>query len=430
MNGEATFHTRLLQSDTLKASLAMNEVSPSVTMTQTAPPFEGLDRLRAIIAGEDNSYYNVFPFGEDIAVLTDLAKSYNIDKKTLTTIGSFVPPIPGGFSLVDYTAPSTTHPIREFNTSNALTFATSLLPIPFFLKWLIKAHIVIYRAKSFRDREIVAEIPIPIDHVPMMHSFAASANYVILFAHPAYVDIMTILKTQSTLSAMQWEPDDPTNIYVVSLKSSKVLKLQIPAMFFIHHINSYEKGSKIIIDYVVYKGGPLPFFKLFKLDNILNRTIRNSYSLKISVMRITIDLSTAEVNLREHSLIKGMHNALDVPVINEEYRHSKACYVYGVIQKADGKNFATEVLAKQDLCGTGKDRVWFRRNHYFAEPRFVPRPGADDEDDGILMCIIMDGNQNKSFIGIFDPRTMTLTNKAYTPHILNLNVHGHFFPEQ
>ena len=430
LNGEATFRTRLLTTDSFKASIAMGDVSPCITLGETSPPFKGLDKLAAITKSGDNGYYNVFPFGEDTAVTNDVAKVYSIDQRTLETIDSFTPQVPG----LETMYLSTTHPILEFNTSNTLTFAISLLPVPAPFKWLSKATIIVYRAKSFVDRDVVVEIPIDTDHVPMMHSFAASANYVILFAHPEYVDFFTAMETTFVLPALKFQPEDMTTLYVVALKTSKVLKFHIAPWYFVHHVNSYEEGNEIIVDYVIYDRGSGPGFmqlyEMLSLPNLRNRTKRNSVDVHMKLMRITMDLVTGNVTTKRHTPIPGLHNDLDFPVINEAYRHRKACQVYGVVIKADGKNFATNALVKKNVCDAGKDKVWFKRNQYINEPNFIARPGAVTEDDGILIATVMDGDKGETYVGVFDAVTMTLIDKAYTPDAISMSTHGHFFKDE
>ena len=413
----------------------MGDIAPSVTVSEPNPRLSILDKVLALSRGGDNGYYNAFPFGKDVVMTNDLAKTYSIDHKTLETIASFVPDVPRGIPGFDYAFPSTTHPVPEYNTSNTLTFATSLVPAPPFFKWLGRATIVLYRAKSFDDREVVVEIPIDVDQIPAMHSFAASANYVILFAHPEYIDMIAILSNAYALPAIKWHPDKMTSVYVISLKTKGVIKLELPPIFFVHHVNSYEEGNKIITDYVIYdpvETGFMELYDLFLMENVWNRTKRNSVGVKNRLMRVTIDLELESIDIQRHTPIPGMANDLDFPVINENYRHRRACYVYGVIWKADGKNFATHVLAKKNLCESDQhdqDKTWFRKNHYLSEPRFIPRPGGDDEDDGILICIIMDGERGETYVGVFDPITMELMDKAYTPDVVNFNTHGNFFPD-
>ena len=306
--------------------------------------------------------------------------------------------------------------------------------MPPFLKWFSKATIILYRANSFKEREIIAEIPADLDHLPAMHSFAVSANYAIFFANPAYIDFDEFMVSGNLYPALRWNPDKPTNVYVISLKTGQVTSLEMDAFFFSHHVNSYELDSHIIIDYVIYNiptGGFRWLFDLLNLDTLRNQTKRNALPSVSELVRITISLETGHIELTRSSATPGLEfvNKLDFPAINENYRYGRVCYVYGLASKIDGKNMAKHALVKKDLCRAGHDKAWHRKHHYLFEPWFVPNPEGSSEDDGLLFSIIFDGVNEQSILGVFDPRSMEMINRVTLPEIVNFNPHGHFFPQ-
>ena len=89
-------------------------------------------------------------------------------------------------------------------------------------------------------------------------------------------------------------------------------------------------------------------------------------------------------------------------------------YVYLTI-KADLSSSSNLKLVKKNVCNSSCDLFWFKPNHYPSEPTFIPRPNAVEEDDGILVDIILDGEKGKSYVAIFDAQTMKVVNKAYLP---------------
>ena len=51
---------------------------------------------------------------------------------------------------------------------------------------------------------------------------------------------------------------------------------------------------------------------------------------------------------------------------------------------------------------TGEVKTWAERNAYCAEPMFVPTPGAEGEDDGVVISTMIRGkpevnNENRIF---------------------------------
>src|SRR5205814_2032642 len=81
----------------------------------------------------------------------------------------------------------------------------------------------------------------------------------------------------------------------------------------------------------------------------------------------------------------GEHG-MDLPVINHrEYAQRPHRHVWGV---GSNHNWLDQ-LVKIDTS-SGETRLWHRENYYPGEPIFVPRPGAEDEDDGVLLSVVLD----------------------------------------
>mmetsp|Transcript_14884 Transcript_14884/g.25825 ORF Transcript_14884/g.25825 Transcript_14884/m.25825 type:complete len:96 (+) Transcript_14884:7-294(+) len=81
-------------------------------------------------------------------------------------------------------------------------------------------------------------------------------------------------------------------------------------------------------------------------------------------------------------------------------------------------------------CETKIASYWFEPYQYPGEPTFVPNPsaGQGDEDDGVLLVVVYDGLQKKSYLLVLDAKTMTEQARMYTPHPITLGFHGGFHP--
>jgi torulene dioxygenase len=68
--------------------------------------------------------------------------------------------------------------------------------------------------------------------------------------------------------------------------------------------------------------------------------------------------------------------------------------------------------------------------HSPGEAIFVPRPGAaeEDEDDGVLLSVVLDGHSRKSYLLCLDARTMTETGRAEVGFAVALGFHGVHVP--
>ena len=420
-DGTATYSNAFVNSGYYKDSVKDNDIAPYMLAQSPEPPFGYLQRLLSVYYGVDNMNINIRQLGEDTVALSDVWLLYKVDKSTLKTVEKVTPkwlyPIPLKHTLL---ALSSAHPVREYNSTTHVSFLSIWNPLPF-----TKSTINVVRITSAEDRELIASIERSSDAVPYMHSLAVSPNYAVVFAHPC------LLKFQMTtyfMNFIHWQPKRKTDVYVVRLKDGKVIKLETDPLFFVHHVNSFESDERIISDFITYPD--LELFKATDLAFLRNETERNKLKSSASLKRFTIDLLKKTVEYQEFPPTKGAAEAanhLDLPQINDDYAHNGSyCYVYGTTAKADKKHTAAIALSKKDLCHPQNDKIWYKQNHYPSEPFFVPIPGAIQEDDGLLFSIILDGEAEKSYLGVFNARTMELENFGYVPDVIPFLVHGHY----
>ena len=74
-------------------------------------------------------------------------------------------------------------------------------------------------------------------------------------------------------------------------------------------------------------------------------------------------------------------------------------------------------------------QVWWKENHYTGEPFFVPRPGATEEDDGIVIVIAFDGVTELSYLLLLDGQTFETVAEARLDTYIPMSIHGNWFPE-
>ena len=63
-----------------------------------------------------------------------------------------------------------------------------------------------------------------------------------------------------------------------------------------------------------------------------------------------------------------------------------------------------------------------------ARPVFVPRPGATEEDDGVVLSVVLDATAEppETFLLVLDARSFTELARATTPHPVPFGLHGAF----
>ncbi|CAG8689531.1 1835_t:CDS:2, partial [Acaulospora colombiana] len=117
--------------------------------------------------------------------------------------------------------------------------------------------------------------------------------------------------------------------------------------------------------------------------------------------------------------------------INPKFKRLRYRYVYGIGVSERASNHTGEIwdtLIKSDLEAKEVIAMWTEEHCYPSEPVFVAYPGREsDEDDGILLSVIFDGENLKSFLVVIDAKTMKELARADLPHVVPISFgHGEF----
>jgi carotenoid cleavage dioxygenase-like enzyme len=227
--------------------------------------------------------------------------------------------------------------------------------------------------------------------------------------------------------AIEFHADEPTIAYIVDLKTGSVTTIETENVFTMHHVNAYEEDEHtLLMDLVSFPDASLVTF--YEMNNIMNKTRRDSMPFKPSLRRYRIDLKAQKITPTTFDINPRVPhvNMLGIPTINEHYRSKHYCYVYGVVLKSDNKIYGNFSFVKKDLCNSTGDLSWSIQDHYPVEGWFVPDPKGTVEDDGVLMVPVLDGNLEKSYLLILDPKTMKPITKAYLPIVVPFHFHGRF----
>lgn len=412
-----------------------DDITPYLMFEGVTPDFNEIEKLECLSRGIDNMNVNVYGIKDgstgktDYIAVNDFWKVYTFNATNLTTFGPVTAKVPnrdktptGSFAFLNFL--SSAHPLPESDTSNHVTFLSSVSLLP----WE-KSTISLVRLKSVHDRELIARWPV--EKVPYMHSFSVTKHYAVFFASPFYVNTLKMIKNAKPFLSLDWLPEEKTTVYVVNTTSGEVITLKTDTMFCMHHLNAFEADDgSIVVDVSSY---PSPEFVAdLQIEILMDVKKRNAFDPHALLKRYVIDVTSGMITLQrfEASIHVPYSVNLDMPVINENYRYKKYCYVYGIVLKHDNISLSSIALVKKNLCGLkDQDASWTVQGHYPVEPWFIPSPNAKDEDDGILMVPVIDGFNSTSYLAILDAKTMHTVNIAYLPTVVPYSLHGRFFTE-
>ena len=85
-------------------------------------------------------------------------------------------------------------------------------------------------------------------------------------------------------------------------------------------------------------------------------------------------------------------------------------------------------IVKADL-ERGDSAVWMQEGCYPGEPVFVAAPGAQREDEGVLLSVVLDAGEGSSSLLVLDAATLSEIARAAVPHHIPFGFHGQFARE-
>ena len=276
-----------------------------------------------------------------------------------------------------------------------------------------------------------------------LHSIFLTEHYVVLCVWNSNYKAggAAILWTQNLADAMTYDTSRPATWFVVDRKiggKGHVATYESDAFFAFHSVNAYEDPSKttpggfdIIADIPVYPS--LECITRFYIDNMLStsstaerwRDPKNKSAIPVLRRYRLLNISEA-TRTKPAKAIQEFEAATEItpelPTINPAYATKKHRYVYGIVDS--GKSAAlSDSLVRYDVVDHNT-KIWSVHGHTAGEAIFVADPNSDEEDAGVLMTVVLDGFEGKSYLLVLDPKTMQEVGRAKVPGVVGFGFHG------
>lgn len=343
----------------------------------------------------DNANVNVTKLGDRFIAMTETPMPVQFDPETLAAAGISYEP-PGHLT--------TAHPHGDRATGSMLNYAAKLGP-----------------RSSYRFFELGPEAKeptvigsLPVREPAYMHSFGLSERWLVLAEFPFVVNPLKLaLAGKPYIENYRWKPELGTRFTLVDRYSGEARGgFETDACFAFHHVNSYEEGDEVVVDVCVYEDAGV-------IDCLYLDAMRAGNALLDSELaRFRLNLKTGAV--RREKLADGY---LELPRINYGRCNARPYrYVWGV-RGEDGR-FPDQIV-KVDV-EDGATLSWARPGHYPSEPVFVAAPGADGEDGGVLLSIVLDVENESSYLMVLDATNLEEVATASAPHAIPFGFHGQF----
>jgi beta,beta-carotene 9',10'-dioxygenase len=358
-------------------------------------------RVQQIFSPEitDNANVNLARIGERYIAMTESPMPVEFDPETLDTIGhlQYTDELQGHYT--------TAHPHHDRGRDELVNHITRYSRVSEYVLYGMPA--------GSTARRVIARMPVK--EPAYMHAFGMSERYLILAEYPLRVNPLKLaFSGRPLIENYTWRPDEPTRFQVFDRASGELRgTYETDAFFCFHHVNAFERGGELVVDLCAYED-PAIIDALY-----LDESGTRGAIPPIELRRYTIDMAGGSV--RSQPLTDGC--SLELPRIDYGRRNTRD-YAYAYLAGADGGWI--DRLVKVDVRD-GSRSEWRAEACYPGEPVFVREPGAEAEDAGVVLSVVLDANAARSFLLVLDAGSFEEIARAEAPHHIPFGFHGQYF---
>ncbi|HEV7752864.1 MAG TPA: carotenoid oxygenase family protein [Baekduia sp.] len=396
--GSVSYASRFLDTDARRAALASG--GRSINGFATDPCRSLFQRVQSAFSPEltDNANVNLTRLGDEYIAMTETPIPVRFDPETLATLGHDE----GAAAFGQLT---TAHPHHDPVTGELVNFAAHLGR---------KSEYRVYARRSTSEGRTLATMPVR--EPAYMHSFAITPRFAVLLENPLVVNPLKLaLSGKAFIHNYQWKPERGVRIHAFNRATGALHRSWTADPFFVFHtINAFEDGGDLVVDLCAHADASI--IDLLNLDGLRAGT---SAPQDPRPLRLTLPLAGGPAASRPLADVD-----LELPRIDYRRRNGHDYrYAYGV--SSAGSAFLKR-LVKLDVTD-GTFATWDEPSSWAGEPVFVPRPGADGEDDGVVLSVVLDAEAGRSFLLVLDAGTFEEVARAEAPHHIPFGFHGQFF---
>ncbi|KAG9267116.1 beta,beta-carotene 15,15'-dioxygenase-like [Astyanax mexicanus] len=455
-NGEVTYRSRFLRGDTYNSNMQANRivVSEMGTMAYPDPSKNIFSKVITFLNHTvpdftDNCAGNIIKYGNDYYATSETNYIRKIDPMTLETQDKVDYQKYLAVNLV------TSHPHYD-KEGSSYNMGTSIADKG-------KTKYVLFKvpaagrsgseaSPALKNVETICTVPCRTLLTPSYyHSFGMTDNYFIFIEQPLKLDILKMatayLRGVNWASCLKFHPEDDTLIHLIDRKTKKevAVKYFTGATVIYHHVNAFEEDGHVVFDVIAYEDNSL--YDMFYLDKLKDKEAKEAANKKFSkpkCKRFVLPLTdkgemgedlvklkytkASAVKEKEGKLLcqpEVLTEGVELPRINYNYSGQKYRYVYLTVAETTESTSITklDVETKQQL-------EWTAENCYPSEPVFITRPGATEEDDGVILTSVINSNPGQSdFLLVLDGKSFKELARVHVEAELHLDMHGFFISQ-
>lgn len=251
----------------------------------------------------------------------------------------------------------------------------------------------------------------PVERPSYLHSFGMAPNWFILTLGALVVDPRKLLlRRRPFIENYRFEPERGTTWALFDRRGSRWHSLQSEALFTFHHVNAFEEGNDLVVDLITYPDA-----------SVVNSVYLDALARAEEVPGGQLRRFRLGRDVRSELLTEL---SLELPRLHPGHQGRPYRYVYGMSQRPGTSRDFYNMLARIDVTG-GPELTWFEPGVYPGEPVFVPRPGGTTEDDGVVLCVLLEGSS--SSLLVLDASNFQEVARARVEQAIPFGFHGGFY---
>jgi beta,beta-carotene 9',10'-dioxygenase len=393
--GLVSYANRFLEAHAYRAARETGEITYSEFATD--PCRSLFSRVAAMFSPKlsDNANVNLMQLGERFVAMTETPIPVQFDAETLEYAGVAYDP-PGILT--------TAHPHLDRASKGALNYAAKLGPRNSYRFFLVRP--------GSGAPEVIGKIGV--DKPAYVHSFGLTERWLILAEYPYVVNPLSLMFSgRPYIENYRWRPERGTRFRLVDRSTGEAKgPFETDPFFGFHFVNAYEEDGEVVADVSTFDDATIVE------DLYLERLRAGEPISKPSLTRFRISPGSNRV---AHEPLT--ETGLELPRINYA-RHNERPYrhVWGV---GNGDSGWIDSIVAADL-EDGTTRQWAEPDRWPGEPVFVAEPGAEAENAGVLLSIVLDGQRGSSFLLVLDAATLDQRARVEVPHHIPFGFHGQF----
>jgi beta,beta-carotene 9',10'-dioxygenase len=396
-DGRVSYGNRFLESRSYKAAREQGQIAYGEFATDPCRSlFKRVQTLFTSSALPDNANVNVVKLGERFIAMTETPLPVQFDGRTLQAAGVRPYRTPGQLT--------TAHPHLDRATGAMLNYAAKLGPRSSYRFFEV--------GPSAREPRVLASLDVR--EPAYMHSFGLTERWLVLVEFPYVVNPLSlVLSGRPYIENYRWKPELGTRFTLVDRASGAVGgHFRSDPCFAFHHVNAYDDGDETVVDLCAY---PDPTI----IEDLYLDRLRAGKPISPATLT-RFRLAPGAQSVRGERLAE---EDIELPRINYGRCNERPYqYVWG---NGGGDSGWIEQIRKVDTR-RGESLAWSEPGCYPGEPVFVARPGAEREDDGVLLSVVLDADVGASFLLVLDAADLSELGRALAPHHIPFSFHGQF----